>query len=1569
MPVMNPDSDVVRIAGDKKRRRLRRQVNVPLLAVTVVLVSMLAGGGYLLYQHQQGQLTESLLNRAEALKSKEEWGKAAGYYQRYLWLNPDDFDARVALLDAVEQSVATPRDRWRLISMLYETIGLDPSKRIDLRLRLAENLLEWGDYAAAEKHASELLLPDAAIEDAASLASARRIIALSKAKSSPVIRRDVTIRDEQRTEIRNVAGLLLASHAELPGDVALASTAAEFYRRNAAIINDDENEANLQADQIMDSLVEASHEDPNAYVSRYRYRRAFGLPRLEDDLNEALRIDPMHYDALVFAAAAEEEEEEDVGKSQDYLERAIDSSPKDPRAYMALAQVKFDAGDTAEAVETLRRGESAIGEKNLLITEILAKLLIRLKRFPEAQTALDEIDDTFRDQAPLLPPDLRREYQWRLDFLHADFATATGNLRKAVESLRSALTILEQDDIGKTSRERVRAKSLLASLMGQLEYWDVAAAYWSELAAEDLSVEPGLNKGIACLRAATAYLYVRQPDKAIEHLRTYLNPPTAGGEAAWSPEPTAWLTMLQGILQQQAMLAPRERDWSGFDHAVEQATALNPDRSEVALAHVERLRLEGSEESLAEAHTRLIEAEDAFANDPRFWRAALQGYLAFNDPERAESALARFESLEPDMATRALLRAGFLARIGRAQEAEEALSKSVAQLKGQDYRDAQILRVNLFLSLRKVDEAKELIAELINESPENVELLCNGIETSFLSNDLATAEKWVLQLEGVNAPDQFISLYYRARLLLEKYDALSNQQRLSLNQLVERLQSLRPTWHGTALLAARIAFLNGDSQKAIEKYQQVVALGDRSPIVLERLVTLLSAEQRFAEASVYLARRTALGAPVSSGLEATEISIAIQQNELEQAIELAAKALERNPDDPTRHVWLASVLAVNDRVADAERTFATALERFPADTRVWHGLFMLRLGQKDFAKARQTIERFVTSMDQTRSENHFFAAQAYQHLGDVALAQQEAKTAVDLAPKNVPCRLLHAKLLLRTDVASAMEQFAEVLKLDRTNGEARRQLAILGAATGNEEDWLRAMAYLERSASSGQTLEDRLDDRLKAVLLARRGRNRTEREQNMAAARRILEDQIKRAGADAEDVDRLLLASICEQEAWLRHDLTLLQMARELHVQLSGNTTAAGQPAVGDYLSFLLRQLARPVDPEFDAEQSEQWEVMRSLFVDDAKRRLEEAEESAGKAPESVPATAWLQLMEWRAILHKITDDVDGALPRLAVFAETRLASLETQLGKAEAYRNIGRLYSYLEQRNEALGWYNRAMDADPQYFVLLVRELASQQRLSEAVTVCLSVRKAHEQLAARSASELAHLLSMFPDDAQTSQAVTPLIEQSLGNHGNDVDLLMSAAVLNVTLGKNDDAISLFRRVLAISPDHVLALNNLATLLGERGPGQREEAVRLVEQAMKIGGRAPALLDTLGAIQLSAGEYAKAVESMEEALAGGGSDARYYFHLASAYLKHNQREKAIVALARSHELGLGKSILTRSDQALLRELEAQLRPGQSDSDLGTRIEAPSAPRGRPRSAAHRPTTHRRFQGSPLIHAA
>jgi hypothetical protein len=96
----------------------------------------------------------------------------------------------------------------------------------------------------------------------------------------------------------------------------------------------------------------------------------------------------------------------------------------------------------------------------------------------------------------------------------------------------------------------------------------------------------------------------------------------------------------------------------------------------------------------------------------------------------------------------------------------------------------------------------------------------------------------------------------------------------------------------------------------------------------------------------------------------------------------------------------------------------------------------------------------------------------------------------------------------------------------------------------------------------------------------------------------------------------------------------------------------------------------------------------------------------------------------------------------------------------------------------------------------------------------------------------------------------------------------------------------------------------------------------LVDQAMKIAGKQPLLLDSKAAILMLAGKVDEAIPILEIA-ASASNDPRILFHLYLALRRASRDEEADRLKSKINPTALRKSILTPDDQLELERFEQQ----------------------------------------------
>jgi Flp pilus assembly protein TadD len=206
---------------------------------------------------------------------------------------------------------------------------------------------------------------------------------------------------------------------------------------------------------------------------------------------------------------------------------------------------------------------------------------------------------------------------------------------------------------------------------------------------------------------------------------------------------------------------------------------------------------------------------------------------------------------------------------------------------------------------------------------------------------------------------------------------------------------------------------------------------------------------------------------------------------------------------------------------------------------------------------------------------------------------------------------------------------------------------------------------------------------------------------------------------------------------------------------------------------------------------------------------------------------------------------------------------------------------------------------------------------------MCLARVKAEPGSVQPISSLVSVLLERSPS-AEDRRLAAPALDEALVKWKDNPDVLSQIASAWIMQQRFSDGEKLLRQVVALSPKSVVALNNLATLLGEQAASV-QEARELIDRALEIAGPQPVLLDTKGMILVQEGRPKEAVPLLEAAASGPYADPRFSFHLAMAHARAGDMAKARGAFGKVDRAELEKQVLTPTDRTYLKELEAKLR--------------------------------------------
>jgi len=462
--------------------------------------------------------------------------------------------------------------------------------------------------------------------------------------------------------------------------------------------------------------------------------------------------------------------------------------------------------------------------------------------------------------------------------------------------------------------------------------------------------------------------------------------------------------------------------------------------------------------------------------------------------------------------------------------------------------------------------------------------------------------------------------------------------------------------------------------------------------------------------------------------------------------------------------------------------------------------------------------------------------------------------------------------LLKSNPTEAEASLRRVLDLSPNSGPSRRALASVLAVRGGEKAWQEAWSLLEGNSSEVSAS----DQRLKAVLLARRGTPANRRQ-----ALQIIEELIRHEKTPSA-ADRLLLARL--------YDETNDSTAAAAQLTILTNESDCDLMHLATFADLLLRKL--------------RWDEATNII-----KRLED------RAPDSFTVIAlrarWFQGKGKSAEIRPL---VDG-------FTSRGLSQFTTTEEKSRLLLEAAQLYTSLNMRDDAERQFRHLFEIAPANYRFLARFLVLIGRTSEAVELCIDAASTQDVGAVGTllCTVLAHGQATPADHARAE----PILQVALKQHYGDTGFLFSLATLRYFQKRKGEALEAYLTLLESNPEHVAALNNVANLLSEM-PQRRDESVQYIRRALSVQGPHPDLLDTLGMVLLRKGEMREAIQTLEQVCSNASPDPRHLFHLAIAYMQNGDPEVAKSTLQKAQRADLSGQSLSADERLTLASLERQL---------------------------------------------
>jgi tetratricopeptide (TPR) repeat protein len=929
-------------------------------------------------------------------------------------------------------------------------------------------------------------------------------------------------------------------------------------------------------------------------------------------------------------------------------------------------------------------------------------------------------------------------------------------------------------------------------------------------------------------------------------------------------------------------------------------------------------------------------------DDPQAWIALARWHLDHDDLEAAAAAAAHSHALAAGNAEAALICIEVALARGDFTAAEQAIEPALAAHPDDD----RMYRAQGLLAIRRgwPEEAAAALRAGLARQPESSSLRAMLAELLLEQGDLTAARDMIDSLiatEGRDAP--IVGL-------LEGWCLVEQRQWLSAKQVLERL---RPQLAAADQVRRRVDLLLVRCLGPLGAFDEQLSvcqslLAEDPDLAAARLgaASALAALGRPAEALDLLDDTAVNLADEATALRAECL---LARGQVDAAIDLLTRAIERQPADPQLRATLVEALfrqqgpkparellatipaalavtppllvaralvAASQPPDDAGRELAAieaAAESMAADEKriVLTGLARLQAsrGDHDAAGRLWAAVRETHPDDLTASwEIHGLAAAT----GD-AEATRAALEAIEriAGSSSADGRAARAGQLLLRVAAAVPDRDGSVLE------EARH---LLIEAEAERPSWQRIhllLAETERLRGDGQAECERLQQALavgpRHAAIARRLMTLLVAERRFDEAARLANDTV----ADAV-VATALLGRRPEPTAW-RAAVTLLESlaSRGLlpltqRVQLADLWDRLGH---WEECRAELQSLAAAPDAA---------PMITALLVDKLIEHDELAAARSWFTKLARTSSEFPDLLVLEARLAAASGDWQAA--RVAV--EKCVPVRPVRAADMEAARRAARLMEELQLTESADPLYAEIASVAPAGVVDRAEFLARQQRIDEAIRLLGKLLHDAPATVPRQRILRAAVTAVQAADPVESPHAFATVAQWLSEAADEAAdapaLRLLRAEFAAARGNQAVAESLYRAVLddeqAGEEARAVAANNLA--FGRAAPSTADEASTLIDSAIATLGHLPDLLDTRGMVRLAQGNVTAAVGDLEEACLVP-SPAKLV-HLAAAYGAAGDTERAAAALRRARRLTGASLRLDSRDQTLLEQVERQV---------------------------------------------
>ena len=879
------------------------------------------------------------------------------------------------------------------------------------------------------------------------------------------------------------------------------------------------------------------------------------------------------------------------------------------------------------------------------------------------------------------------------------------------------------------------------------------------------------------------------------------------------------------------------------------------------------------EESMADGRSHLeksnykaaiLELKNTLQAQPRNGDARLllgKALLAYDDFAAAEKELKK--ALELGISKDIVLPFHAKSLLGMGKfDAVLALAIPESGLSAQTTAALQVARARAFVGLNRQAEATQALQLAIQADPGHPDLLIHRASLAAVEGKSADAMRLLDEALSGN-PKLTEALYLKALLYKQ---AEKHAEEISTYQQIIKIDPQQIRAH---LSLAESNYSAGHVAEANKHIQAAEKISAGSPLVIySRGVYELRQKNYKTANEAFLKVLKAIPDHIPSTLAQAIASFHL--NNFEQSLKGAQKAVAANPQHFLANQLLVSTHLKMGNTAQALEVLKPLLKRSGNDPKVLALAGETYLQAKDLNKATEFLERAASiEPGNPTYKTQLASVQVLQGEGGKALAQLEAAVQI-------------------SDKASQADLALITLHLQRK--EFDKALSRIGQA--------------QQKLPNNPVL---LNMRASALI----GKN------DRAGARKALEESLRLKSDYFPTVATLATLDMQDKNiagAKKRFEILLEQDSKNTKAMLALADMAAIAKQESEFIKWL--EKVRATDPTNLMAYNRL--IQLYLTKKDMPKALATAKQAVSAAPSSLDALNLLGSTQLSAgdtkgalttytQLHASRPESPDALARLAIaqLADGQLPAARKNTTKALTIKSdhllsldtLLKIDVQERKYDDAIKTSKRIQSIAPKLSLGFVHE-ADLQAVKKQYAI--AAKNYGAALDRGAGTEI--LLKLFKAHtlAGNNKAAEEKLALWLKQHPGDVAALLLEANRLLSSGKNTEATARYEQVLKVSPNNILALNNLAHVLNLN---HDKRALETAEKAYKLAPLNPSVQDTLGWILFSQGQFPRALEVLQRAADKAPKTATFRYHYGATLAKAGRKSEAVKELDAAIALG------------------------------------------------------------------